>query len=62
MTICLETTIQRWNGADGEQMNITDAPEGSKFRAVDNGKKYIFHDGGWAEDRELIYAIQAAAI
>jgi len=62
MTICLETTIQRWNGADGEQMNITDVPEGSRFRAINKGKRYIFHDGGWTEDLELIYAIQAAAL
>lgn len=58
----LETTIQRWNGADGDQMEITDAPEGSTFHAVDIGKKYIFHDGGWTEDLRDIYAIQAAAL
>jgi hypothetical protein len=50
MTVCLETTIKRWNGQDGDQETITDAPEGSTFHAVDTGKKYIFHDGGWVED------------
>jgi hypothetical protein len=43
-------------------MNITDVPEGSRFRAINKGKRYIFHDGGWTEDLELIYAIQAAAL
>lgn len=62
MTLCLETTINRWNGADGDHMEITDAPEGSTFHAVDVGKKYVFHDGGWTEDLRDIYAIQAAAI
>ncbi len=62
MTVCLESTIQKWNGADGEQLDITNAPEGSTFHAVDVGKKYVFHDGGWAEDLRDIYAIQTAAI
>ncbi len=55
MTVCLETTISRWNGQDGDQVTITDAPEGSTFHAVDIGKKYIFHDGGWVEDLREIY-------
>ena len=55
MTICLETTIQRWNGQDGDQVSITDVKEGSTFHAVDTGRKYIFHDGGWAEDLRGIY-------
>ena len=55
MTVCLETTIQKWNGQDGDQVTITTAPEGSRFHAVDTGKKYIFHDGGWAEDLRDIY-------
>lgn len=65
MTICLETTIQRWNGPDGDYLNITDAPEGSTYHVVDGvdaGKKMMFHDGGWIEDRRSIYAIQQAAI
>jgi len=63
MTVCLETTIQRWNGAEGEQMTIEDdVKEGSTFHAVDTGAQYVYHDGGWAEDRRLIYALQQAAI
>jgi hypothetical protein len=58
MTICLETTIQRWNGQDGDQATITDAPEGSTFHAVDTGAKYVFHDGGWAEDLRDIYVAE----
>ena len=55
MTVCLETTIQRWNGQEGDQVTIADAKEGSTFHAVDTGAKYIFHDGGWVEDLRGIY-------
>lgn len=58
MTVCLETTIKRFNGQDGDQMTISDVPEGSTFHAVDTGKKYIYHDGGWAEDLRDIYVAQ----
>jgi len=58
MTICLETGIKRHNGQDGDQVTITDAPEGSTFHAVDTGKKYIFHNGGWAEDLRDIYVAE----
>ena len=58
MTVCLETTIQRWNGQDGDQVTITDAREGSTFHAVDTGRKYVFHDGGWVEDLRDIYVVQ----
>jgi nicotinamidase-related amidase len=57
MTVCLETTIQRWNGQSGDMVTITDASEGSTFHAVDTGAKYIFHDSGWVEDLRLIYAL-----
>jgi hypothetical protein len=58
MTVCLETVIQRWNGQSGDMVTITDAQEGSTFHAVDTGAKYIFHDGGWAEDLRIIYALE----
>jgi len=58
MTICLETTIQRWNGQSGDMMTILDAPEGSTFHAVDTGAKYIFHNGGWVEDLRAIYVAE----
>ena len=58
MTVCLETTIKRFNGQDGDQVTITDVPEGSTFHAVDTGKKYIYHDGGWAEDLRDIYVAE----
>jgi len=58
MTVCLETTIQRWNGQEGDQATIEDAQEGSTFHAVDTGAKYIYHNGGWVEDLRLIYALQ----
>jgi len=58
MTVCLETIIQRWNGQAGDQVTITDAREGSTFHAVDTGRKYVFHDGGWVEDLRDIYVVQ----
>ena len=58
MTVCLETIIQRWNGQDGDQVTITDAREGSTFHAVDTGRKYVFHDGGWVEVLRDTYVVQ----
>jgi hypothetical protein len=58
MSVCLETTKQRWNGQDGDQVTISDPPEGSTFHAVDTGRKYIYHDGGWAEDLRDIYVAE----
>jgi len=55
MTVCLETTIKRWNGQSGDMVTIASAPEGSTFHAVDTGEKYIWHNGGWVEDLRLIY-------
>ena len=50
MTVCLETTIQRWNGQSGDMVTIADAKEGSTFHAVDTGEEYIYHNGGWVKD------------
>lgn len=61
MTVCLEATIQRWNGASTDA-KPDDAPEGSTFHAVDTGEKYIFHNDMWVEDLRDIYAIRAAAL
>jgi len=58
MTICLETTIKRWNGQSGDMVNITDAPEGSTFHAVDTGAKYLWHNDGWIEDLRDIYVAE----
>ncbi|MFA5408421.1 MAG: hypothetical protein WC343_06590 [Bacilli bacterium] len=58
MAVCLETTIKRWNGQEGDHMEVTDAPEGSTFHAVDTGAQYVYHNGGWVEDYRLIYALR----
>jgi len=58
MTVCLETTIQRWNGQDGDQITITVAAEGSTFHAVDTGRKLIWHNDGWVEDLRDIYVAE----
>ncbi len=39
--------------------NCTD---GSIFHVVDTGEVYVFHDGTWAPDKRLIYAIQQAGL
>lgn len=58
MTVCLQNNYYRYNGQEGEQVTITDPPEGSVFHAVDTGAQYVYHNGGWAEDLRLIYAMQ----
>lgn len=59
MAYQLETTIQRWNGTDGEHLTITGTiKEGSTFHAVDTGRKYIYHNGGWVEDLRDIYVAE----
>jgi hypothetical protein len=51
----MQTTTSQWNGQDGEHVTITDAQEGATFHAVDTGRQYIYHDGGWVEDLRQIY-------
>lgn len=59
MTVCaVGSTNTKFNGQDGDQVMVTDVPEGSTFHAVDVGKKYIFHDGGWVEDLRDIYVAE----
>lgn len=58
MTVCLQRNPRVYNGQEGEQVTITSPPEGSTFHAVDTGRKYIFHDGGWAEDLRDIYVAE----
>ena len=57
MAYSLITTIQRWQGPDGDHFDITSASEGSTYHAVDTGAQYVFHDGGWVEDLRQIYAL-----
>jgi len=49
MTVCLETTIKRWNCLSTDDFP-EDAPEGSKIYCIDTGEKYIFSNGMWEED------------
>jgi len=46
-------------GRDGDQASMPGATEGSRFHAVDTGRKYVFHDGGWTEDLRDIYVAMA---
>lgn len=59
MTVCaIGAMYNKFQGQDGEQISITDAAEGATFHAVDTGKKYVFHDGGWAEDLRDIHVAE----
>jgi hypothetical protein len=61
MAVCLETTIQRWNGASTDE-KPSDAKEGSTFHAVDTGEEFIFHNDGWERDLRRINAIKMAVV
>lgn len=59
MTVCAVGSMgNKWQGQEGDQMTIEDVEEGATFHAVDTGAQYVYHDGGWAPDRRLIYAQQ----
>jgi len=62
MTVCLETTIQRWNGASTDAKPSTDVKEGSTFHAVDTGEEFVYHNDEWVQDFRRINAIRLAAI
>jgi len=57
MTVRFEGSTKRFNGQEGDQVTISDPSEGSTFHAVDTGAQYVYHNGGWAEDLRLIYAL-----
>lgn len=58
MTVCLETTIQRWNGlSTDEKPSPSDVKEGSTYHAIDTGEEFIFHNGMWEQDLREIRAI-----
>ncbi len=59
MSVCIETTIKRWIGHSSDEKPSTDVPEGSTFHMIDTGEIYIYHNGMWAEDLRLIYALRA---
>lgn len=58
MTVKLETTIKRFNGASTDDKPIVDVPEGSTYHCVDTGERYIFHNDMWTLDLTLIVTIQ----
>lgn len=62
MSICLETSIQRWNGYSSDEKPSTSVSEGSQFHAVDTGEEFIYHNGMWVQDLRRINAIKFAAI
>lgn len=62
MTVCLETTIQRWNGLSTDDKPSSPEPaEGSTFHAVDTGDTFIFHNGMWEQDLRLYRALNPPA-
>ncbi len=59
MTVCLEASIKRWNGAAADDKPTVNVPEGSTFHCVDTGEHYIYHNGMWSLDLTLIAALRA---
>lgn len=62
MTVCLESTIQRWNGHSSDSKPTVGVREGSTFHAIDTGEEFIFHNNMWEQDLRRINAIKLAAI
>lgn len=62
MTVCLQTTIQCWNGLSSDSKPTTGVREGSTFHAIDTGEEFIFHNNMWEQDLRRINAIKLAAI
>ena len=62
MTVCLETTKQRWNAHSADEKPSTDVKEGSELHAVDTGEEFIYHNGMWVQDLRKINAIKMAAV
>jgi len=52
MTAKLETSITRWNGISSDIKPLTDVHEGSTYKYVDTGEKFIFHNGMWEDNFE----------
>jgi len=50
MTVSLIATIQRWEGFSTDDKPVTDVREGSTFRELDTGKKFVWNNSLWAED------------
>lgn len=57
MAICLEATIQRFNGISSDDMPIS-PPEGSTLHLIDTGEQYIYHNGMWERDLRMITALR----
>jgi len=49
MTVKLETSINRWNGISSDIKPLTGVREGSTYKYVDTGEKFIFHNGMWED-------------
>jgi len=62
MAVCMETTIQRWNGLSSDDKPSVGVREGSTFHAIDTGEESIFHNNMWEQDLRRINAIKYAAV
>jgi hypothetical protein len=62
MAVCMETTIQRWNGLSSDDKPSVGVREGSTFHAIDTGEEFIFHNNMWEQDLRRINAIKYAAV
>lgn len=53
MTVLLEGIKKRWICVAADTKPET-ATEGSEVHEIDTGKKFVFHDGSWLEDKRTV--------
>ena len=49
MTTSMETVINRWNGISTDVKPLSGVREGSIYKYVDTGEKFIYHNGMWED-------------
>lgn len=57
MTVCLETTKQRFTGLSTDDRPASPS-EGSTYHVIDTGEQEVFHNGMWETDLRLIEALE----
>ncbi len=50
MTVRLINTIQRWEGKSTDNKPTSGVSEGSTFKELNTGKKFVYHNSDWEKD------------
>lgn len=54
---------EQWFCLSGDDKTTSSGYElGTRLKEMDTGKRFIWYNGVWAEDKDLIYAIQQGTI